>query len=400
MPHRSRQRVVVRDHTGKKPLHRLQPEGTSYDWCPSYGVFPFPDHASYMDDVATNPGLYNPVNHLVVDSFIGSYNAYQRHPTNPAITGTPLGVGLHFPILPFSNDVLDWPWLPAFSSAQLSDWSVEAFNKFNDQVPTTVSLPNFLYELREMKSMIPSIDRKSLTKTASNNFLAFEFGVKPFINDIKAILAISESVDKRISHLLKTQGKESRLSFDRKFDYEEPYSFFRNMQNPYFNNVDDPGLNGVKFKRLSGRGNFHIGGTLKQDLTGLTDSMAKMKALAASGGFTHPARVIWNAIPYSFVIDWFFHVGKLLDSLSIQPFGGEYTVSEVGYSIKFEATYQAIQWMSVGHTILGNPLLGTVRVKSYKRVAGFPMSSLFLTDAALSPKQLVLAIAMLEQKRR
>lgn len=39
-------------------------------------------------------------------------------------------------------------------------------------------------------------------------------------------------------------------------------------------------------------------------------------AQAASLGLTNPASVIWETVPYSFIIDWFIPVGKYLESLS------------------------------------------------------------------------------------
>jgi hypothetical protein len=125
--------------------------------------------------------------------------------------------------------------------------------------------------------------------------------------------------------------------------------------------------------------------------------MAVLKALSAAGGFNSPARVIWNAIPYSFIVDWFFHVGKLLDSLSIQPFGGEYTVSNINYSIKLEAAFDVYFRMANGQ-IPSKPYLGRADYKSYIRRLGFPVSSLFITDGILSPMQLALSAAMFLQK--
>jgi hypothetical protein len=344
----------------------------------------------YIHDVVGNPRGFNPVSHYDLDAWLGQLLPYQDQ--DGFIT--PLNAPLSFPLADNAN-FTSFPFVPIVTDATLSGWSVDAFNAFHDQVPTEISLPNFLYELREMKSMIPSIDRSSLTKTASNNFLALEFGIKPFISDIKAILTLSEKVDKRLSFLLASNAKSRGLSFKRTQLYPEPYSFERSTT------AAGTTTNGfmVTFQRQSARVDFTVTGKLYQDLQDLAGHLGKLRALTAASGFNKPARVVWNAIPYSFVVDWFFHVGKLLDSLSIQPFGGEYTVSNMGYSLKAEATY--LCWQDFAKAYPANKqLLGTISYKGYERHFGLPVSSLFATDASLTPKQLALSLAMLEQKRR
>lgn len=360
-------------------------------WSGFRNLMVFPKHISYMLDVVGNQGAFNPCDHFELYSTMSNMNPWVSS------TGDPRHVnfdGVAFPMLLPAGSFKDWPWLPEFPAASLSDWSVEAYNKFHDQVPVTVSLPNFMYELKDMKGMIPSIDRLSVSKTVSNNFLAFEFGVLPFISDIKAILSMSDSVQKRLQHLLMEQGKSSRLSFSRDIDVSDAFSFTKSL---YLigSSAND---NDVQFRRTSAKASFHCGAKLFQDLQGLNDALSTLKALSASGGFNHPARVIWNAIPYSFVVDWFFHVGKLLDSLSVQPFGGEYSLSEIGYSLTREAVFIADQVLHDGATELRSSL-GTVSVKSYSRKTGFPVSSLFLTNGILSPMQLALSSAMLNQRR-
>lgn len=390
------------------PSYRRDSDHAEYAWNSLSTFSRFPDELSQMTDVVGNQGKYNPVSHRSLRIKLDPIKPWFE-PAQGAHWTSGLGFGSYRKPLdgfyvpnPYfelvATKLIDrWPWFPQISAAMLSDWSVDAFNKFHDQVPTTVSLANFLYELKDMKGMIPSIDRRSISKTVGNNFLAFEFGVQPFISDIKAILALSDSVDKRIKHLLETQGKHTNLSFERDVPLAEAFSFNVSFQDPL--DSSDSG-NHYRFTRTGAKAHLHIGGKLYQDLSDLSDSMAKLKGLAASGGFNHPARVIWNAIPYSFVVDWFFHVGKLLDSLTVQPFGGEYEVSDVGYSVKTEALFVATQVMGGTQYVDGNPTAGTVYAKSFERKIGFPVSSLFLTDANLSPTQQALALAMLNQRRR
>lgn len=363
----------------------------------------FPTHLSIMEDVVGKPGNFNPVVHFSIDSDLRGYPGFRR--TGTAYAESELKDWLSLPYHDEGTWISNWPWLPTISAATLSGWSIDAYNAFNAQVPTKVSLANFLYELKDIKGLIPTISR-SVTKTVSNNFLAFEFGVKPMISDIKAIVNLSADVDKRLEHLIAMQGKESHLSFQRSVVHDEPYQFFRNLATPLNSDFSEGHATGVLFKRISARTDFHVGAGLFQDLSDLADANAKLKALVAAGGFNHPARIIWNAIPYSFVLDWFFSIGKLLDTISVQPFGGTYRVDNVGYSVKTEGTYAAFAKIDEypdhrgDDAFTSNALLGTVSVKSFSRRPGFPVYSPILSDGILSTEQLVLALAMLEQKRR
>lgn len=408
MPMRTRSTSDVLGVSTKQMRYRLMPEGTEFIWAPGYAVRAFPARISFITDVYGEKGNYNPCDHMSIDSWISprAYPSFWRGTSGkyalPVVDGAELAFPLN-PLLPFEG-VSSWPWISDISAATLSGWSMDAYNAFNSQVPTTVSLPNFLYELKDMKGMIPSINRKSLSKTASNNLLAFEFGVKPFISDIKNIVNMADSVSKRLKHLIAYQRKTSHLTFERDVKSDEDYSFFRNIES-IDNHYVAGNVNGLVFKRISGSTHFQVGASLYQDLQDLEDANSQLKALLATGGFNHPARVVWNAIPYSFVVDWFFSVGKLLDTLSVQPFGGEWSVTNVGYSIKSEASYSVKAVLANYPSHYDDPFragsqIGTVRVKRYIRKRGFPAFSLFLTDGSLSPEQLVLGLAMLEQRRR
>lgn len=399
----SRQRVFDESEVPLtvQPSYRIHPQGTVLNWT-SLACRRFPDQISEISDVVGNPRGNNPVHHWQLDSQTREYPKWYH--TFDAGWGEPRDAFLFFPIQAFGlNRIRNWPWLPdMLHSAVLTGWSLDAFKQFTDQVPVSVSLPNFIYELKDMKGMIPTFDRKHLSKTASNNFLAWEFGVQPFVSDVKAMVNMAATVQKRLQHLRSANNAASRLSFKRELVQEEPLSFFRALAS--FGTSDNGSTDGILFKRQSVRTNVHIGCSLYMALKGLDDALSTMKGLLASGGFNHPARVVWNAIPYSFVVDWFFHVGKLLDTLSVQPFEGEYSLSNVWYSVKNTSTWLALARINdEAHYPFyegTKPLVGTVHVKSYDRLAGFPVTNVALTDGTLSPMQLALALAMLEQRRR
>jgi len=374
----------------------------------NYLCFDLVPRYRYMADTVGQQGQDNPVNQIEVNLFLNTgYDPIVYLPNGVQYSFTPSS-GLWVPgtLDNKPQDVVWWPWLPSISAATLSSWAYEGFNKFSAQVPEEISLANSLYELKDLKAMIPKIER-SVTKTAANNFLLFEFGVKPMISDIKAVVGLSEAVDKRIQHLIDVNGRTTRLAMEHVVDLTSPFSFFISNDSILGNQITGNYAGklgqdqGIVFERISGKQTFHLGGRLTQDLEDLKAANAKLKGLVAASGFNRPGRIIWNAIPYSFVVDWFFSVGKLIDTIAVQPFGGKYDVSHVMWSVKSEATYKVyVTWGSASSWSPNVVLVGTCGVKVFERYTGYPASSVFLTDGSLSPEQQVLGLAMLEQKRR
>lgn len=377
-------------------------DGVFSNYFNPYPNFTIPSHNSEIRDVVGGQGQNNPVTQMVVDLFTTGYSPAVVSATGVTKSFTPSGSLF----LPGPSGKCqrpeDWPWLTNVSAASLSSWSLEAFTKFQEQVPTTISLANSLYELKDIKGLIPKVNLRSLKDSASGNFLGYQFGVLPMIADIKAVVSLADDVAKRIKHLIDINGKASHLSFNRSGEDSSPKAFFVSNNDPSLNNLNSfteggGAEQGVEFVRTGCKYIFHVGGSLYQDLIGLEDSTAQLKGLIASSGFNHPGRIIWNAIPYSFVVDWFFSLGKLIDTLSVQPFGGTYNVTNVMWSLKVEATWDIYVRWTPGFTQT-RVRAGSARAKSYVRQNGFPAYSVFLTTGTLTPMQQALGMAMIHQR--
>lgn len=336
---------------------------------------------SFMEDVIGNKGGFNPVHHVTMRGSL-SFPLEDLRDIH--------GWLIHFNVEPVMIDISklrEYGMIPDPSAVHVAEWAYEAYTAFQAQIPTTVSLANFLYELKDIKGLIPKFER-SITRTASSNFLGYQFGVKPFIGDIQKIWAMSEAITKRIKFLRDNRNKPVKLHFSRNIP---AMGDSWEIDLPYIGSVEGPTY---RVKRASYLGTFRITGELLQDLDIPDTRIGTAKAFAAAAGFNNPAAIVWEAIPYSFVVDWFFHVSSLIDTLSIQPFGGEWKVSKVGYSVSDEFRY--LVYLNANSTLR---YVGTLSVERFVRKPGFPMSSLLLTDGSLSPTQQVLALALLEQRR-
>jgi hypothetical protein len=124
--------------------------------------------------------------------------------------------------------------------------------------------------------------------------------------------------------------------------------------------------------------------------------MSEALSFPRSLGLSDPLSVVWEVLPWSFVIDWFFPVGTYLDNLSIIPFlRGRFQDS---LSIKTESKlllkttpnrYTGATSFMKRYELIRNPVSTSFSV---------PLPSFKPIDKALSPKRLYNAIALAHQR--
>jgi len=350
----------------------------------------WPTSYRFISDVIGNPTGVNPAYQVVMNSTVSRVSDF-RNADGAFITKLENYPVLINPALMHTNGMIVTP-----TTADFGQWATEAYNAFHDQIPREFSVGNFLYELRDIKGMIPKIE-SSISRTASSNFLAFEFGVKPFVGDLGKMLTLMETVSKRLKHLRDTAGKEVDLYFARKVEEPAGPTTFTIMQGA---DLDPYSYGGAawKFRRVSYKGKFTASSKLIQNLEGLSDMSSSVKAYAAGLGLNNPIAIVWEAIPYSFVIDWFFKVGNLLDTLAVQPFGGEWSLRNTVSSFKDEYLYLVDQ--DFYHDMVDTKVFaGQVTIRRFSRNVGLPVSSVFATNLTLTPKQQALSLALLNQLR-
>lgn len=72
--------------------------------------------------------------------------------------------------------------------------------------------------------------------------------------------------------------------------------------------------------------------------------------------------IVWNAIPFSFVADWFFPIADSLESYRLNIFNPEVVMQHIGSSVKVETTFVL--------TYAGGQSCGTWSKVSYTRQSG------------------------------
>jgi hypothetical protein len=291
--------------------------------------------------------------------------------------------GLLYPIidLPSLSSIIPMP-----SEDLIAAQSEEAFFQFSQQVPVEVSFANFLYELREIGSLLPKLEH-SAAKTVSGGYLNFSFGWKPFVGDLQKLASLVSSVTARIQHLKDTYGKRTRLH----------KSFVDCVEVPVIRPYHEPDTTYGKFPiyLVAHQTNTSVNGFLFHKLQGLDSMGGLLRAFAAALGLNNPLQTFWEAIPYSFVVDWFGKIGTRLTALSANPFQGQWEVMDLTYSIKSSSIYRCYQRES----LLGaNGIwaeIGSLRYDRFVRYNYLPIDLASFNLASLSPQQLALYLALL-----
>lgn len=329
--------------------------------------------------------LYKPVQHLKVEAYpILAYSGYD--PTS-GYTANVTNQNL-LPERPwYADDLVPYP-----SQQEVSACAERAYKQWATVIPDNVSIANFIWELREIKSLIPQLMRfKTLSSaefgknlgTISNNYLAYQFGWKPLLSDIKKFCRLIPSVIDRIEFLKKSY---------RKFTYLNSYSgdFTAN----HVQSVPTGGAPTtveVRTQISHFRSDFRAKCIIWHDIPDLDGDLVFLKAFATALGLNRPGSIIWNAIPFSFLVDWFVKVGDYVDARSTLNFmGGRLRVYPLGYSVK--TTCRVVFWLKYLNN--GWNHMGHIKIERYARNVGIPISASELVNTDLTSTQQTLLAAL------
>lgn len=368
-----------------------------------------------VNDIVGNRGGENPVDHVLCTSGCGSRRpfTYVKPSGSPGESG-----GSHFG--PW--EAVEFPHIhnkiPVVDQSSLGDQSLRAIQRATELFPTVVLLPNFLWELREWRDLPEVIQRlrknweifdsyqrglKSVRryldwskrpdvrreffawltgKRIANAFLAKQFGVDPFLQDLKKLFGILKRLDEHIKFLKSKMNKRYRVG------HREELSAPAGVFTP--TSLGTTTLE-CEYYRATVNYSFEV----SHDIPELDSIRSRIGVMMVALGLNNPATVIWEAIPYSFLIDWFVDVQGLLQNLGNIPFmTGKITVHKVSTSVTQRA--------SVSHyiNVYGNSkvFLDRYNMRRYWRWPGLPTTSYVSLKGVLTDNQLLLVAALLRQR--
>jgi hypothetical protein len=214
-----------------------------------------------------------------------------------------------------------------------------------------MELKESLLYLHQLKKVIDAFIKVSRSKAnmldaAANAYLFEVFGTLPMFSDIIRLLAMLNHLD----DFLQSFGRDSRtVHIHRRFAVSEPEPFDYKSSDPQHIDYVNGSFSSRVFTSakttyncLLPKGIF----TLVYRELPVTNPLAYWKRLL---GLDHIWSGIWDGLPFSWLIDYFINIGKVLESV-VRPMYLPHEIVSACCSVKYEGTilYDEILDFAIG----------------------------------------------------
>ncbi|DAD50083.1 TPA_asm: maturation protein, partial [ssRNA phage Esthiorhiza.2_22] len=217
----------------------------------------------------------------------------------------------------YSGDFIgsfDWPgFLPGGGDG--TAWGPQAYSKMKPTKPIFSGL-NAIYELREVPAMLRQRFLKDGLHSIPNYWLALQFGWKPLLSDIIKTVTFQRAAQKRLAWLLQHNGKPVRRRVDLA-------STSTTIDTGHYGGGPYPGFVDYFYRgpRTSSSRRIetdHVWASARfrywlpdgpRDINWNTAMLARLYGLYPSPS------VIWNALPWTWLADWFHTAGDVLENM-------------------------------------------------------------------------------------
>lgn len=312
------------------------------------------------------------------------------------------------------------------------DWAVRCNEALRYMLPSArsdLSLLNSLYELKDFKSWLTLAARvksaasvagfikqqmrkylvgsgrgdslRAIANSSSSGFLTWKFAVKPLISDIKAIHALLTSYKSRINDQVTRTGGLKQKHFTKKFReyYDSDETSQPGFIRPWI------GLNGcirydVRRRIVYDESVFHAEVQYNYNYTGYQRQHAATLALLDRLGLNFNPRIVWDALPFSFVVDWVLKVGDALDNFGVRFMEPQINIHQFLWSIKRKRYISCdVGVTSQETTEVSDPdrtrySLPGVEEEAYGRFTDYPPSPSHIMASGLSSTEFTLGAAL------
>jgi hypothetical protein len=222
------------------------------------------------------------------------------------------------------------------------------------------SAPRALFELIELKQLwthakglllqcrdlVQQLFKKPL-KEISNQFLAGIFGWLPFVDDIKTFVTKYQNVADDVFEFLENANKRQTLHFQKALSpltFQDESWFDDRTGSVSINTGDDDWefasdiLNevvfGTRYSREVKQLTYHATLEFSYSVPGVPGGIQQFLAELDYWGINLSISDVWEVIPFSFVVDWFWNVGSWLEKFDFENLPVEVHIHDFCRSIK------------------------------------------------------------------
>jgi hypothetical protein len=210
------------------------------------------------------------------------------------------------------------PVLANASNLDASSFGATLYKKMKPDKPSWAGL-NAIYELKDLPHMLRQkfVNPKKPLASVGNYWLALQFGWKPLLNDIRSLVRTQQTAQERLKQLIRDEGKpvKRRVTLQDSNDttsvqtgsvqalYPSFVDYFYSQAPAYVNKwgTSDKIWASAQFRYWLPPG--------PRDIVWTARMMADIFGLYPS------PEVIYNAIPWTWLIDWFSNLGDCISNL-------------------------------------------------------------------------------------
>lgn len=234
---------------------------------------------------------------------------------------------------PFLDRTKDTGWIPVPSD--LTALELRAMSALMPGIKAGLSSVNSVIELKDFHSLPKTLKgiakftykggktlRKAL-QTGSDGYLQAKFNVLPLLSDITGLHNSLVNVEKRIRALLHNVGRPQVKHFTCTVSefHDNPFHDTDGFWLPYQLGTQFPAAwipytyFTLERRAVHEPSVFHAELAYSYTLDAYQIEHARILGLLDSIGVNLNPAIIWNALPWSFVVDWVLNIGQVFDSL-------------------------------------------------------------------------------------
>jgi hypothetical protein len=239
------------------------------------------------------------------------------------------------------DPTMDFGFVP--DPSDLNNLKQASLNSMMPQVKAKLSLVNSLIELKDFKSLpktigniykvsksIPSLWRNTsstlrrLLHASADGYLQTQFNILPLLSDIAGVRSALSSTLAQINKLVSEQGQTIKRHYRRPMDIDASdlqETTFTSGGN-YGSNYPIGAVSHASRQVYTDKAIFHAEIVYNYNYTQYQVEHAQLFGLLDALGVNLNPAIIWNAIPWTFVVDWVLGISRWLNDrklLNMEP---------------------------------------------------------------------------------
>jgi hypothetical protein len=273
-----------------------------------------------------------------------------------------------------------------------------------------VNLPRQLRELkrftRDLKREVLRDGRRSkdkrdrmslrrILKQGAEGYLTYSFAIAPMLRDIEGLVKALKNYRREVQNLLDRERIPQLRHYEVPLTEEYPDKTDTARVVPY---TSSDGDNTCSRSVTYPVRKFNATMEFSYELSDYERENALMGGLLDSIGVNCNPAIIWNALPWSFVVDWVANLGAWFNSFKLRQLEPRVVIRSYCWSVTLRRHIQCQAAMGVGGTVLpaNTVALMVIDETAYVRRAVLPQWSLLhsLEGSGLSRKEISLAVAL------